>query len=251
MVTRALDVIISLAVLTLTVPVLLLAAAGIKLSSRGPVFYLSRRAGKGRKPFFMLKLRTMQVGADRGAAITVGGDARVTRVGRVLRGTKIDELPQFLNVLRGDMSIVGPRPEAFRIVEEYYTPADLRLLTVSPGITGPGQIYYYLHQESQLPPAGVDAETFYARGQLPQKLACDMHYVLHASTAYYLTMILVTAALVVCRMLRLKFPYEPPMDATFDLSPRTGRPRVIQELQIAAELPEPISGSDYLTGLRD
>jgi lipopolysaccharide/colanic/teichoic acid biosynthesis glycosyltransferase len=231
MVTRGVDVVLSLAVLILTLPLMLLAAAGIKLSSPGPVLYLSRRGGKGRRPFFMYKLRTMEVGADRGAAITVGGDARVTRFGKFLRDSKVDELPQFLNVLRGEMSIVGPRPESFRIVAEYYTPEDLRLLDVAPGITGPGQIYYYLHQESHRPPSGVDSETFYAHSQLPQKLACDMHYVIHASMAYYFKLILITAALVVCRVLRLNFAYEPPMDPSFDLSPRTRRPLLSQELQ--------------------
>jgi lipopolysaccharide/colanic/teichoic acid biosynthesis glycosyltransferase len=231
MVTRAVDIALSLAVLILTLPLMLLAAVGIKLSSPGPVLYLSRRAGKGRRPFFMYKLRTMEVGADTGAAVTVAGDARVTRFGRFLRDSKVDELPQFMNVLRGEMSIVGPRPESFRIVAEYYTPGDLRLLDVAPGVTGPGQIYYYLHQESQRPPSGVDPETFYAGSQLPQKLACDMYYVIHSSTAGYFKLILVTAALVVCRVFGLNLAYEPPMDASFDLSPRIRRPLLSQELQ--------------------
>jgi lipopolysaccharide/colanic/teichoic acid biosynthesis glycosyltransferase len=128
--------------LVLTSPVLGLAALAVKLEDRGPVLYKQTRVGKDGDDFELLKLRTMVVGAERmGAGFAVSeGDSRITRVGRVLRKLSLDELPQFWNVVRGDMSVVGPRP-TLRYQVEKYTAHQWRRLEVKPGITGWAQIH--------------------------------------------------------------------------------------------------------------
>lgn len=182
---RMLDVVGAALGLAVAAPVLAAAAVAIRSTSPGPVLYRARRAGVGGRPFLMLKLRTMVWNDGRSAAaITVGGDPRITRAGAFLRRTKIDELPQLVNVVVGDMSLVGPRPEDVGIVERHYAPELRRLLCVRPGITGPGQLHYYLHQAEEAPPPGMDPERFYVEHQLGPKLALDLHYVEHASLAY-------------------------------------------------------------------
>ncbi len=145
---RALDVALAGIGLAVTSPVLAAAALAIKLEDGGPVFYRQRRVGKGGAELELLKLRTMVVGAERlGAGFAVDeGDPRITRVGRFLRRLSIDELPQLWNVVRGDMSIVGPRPTLAYQVERY-TPRQRRRLDVKPGITGWAQI----HGRARLP----------------------------------------------------------------------------------------------------
>ena len=130
------------AVLILTSPVLALATLGIKLEDRGPVLYRQRRVGKDGVEFELLKLRTMVVGAERqGAGFAVDhGDPRITRIGRLLRRISVDELPQLWNVLRGEMSLIGPRP-TLRYQVERYTPRQARRLEVKPGLTGWAQIH--------------------------------------------------------------------------------------------------------------
>jgi lipopolysaccharide/colanic/teichoic acid biosynthesis glycosyltransferase len=140
-VSRAADVVVAGLALLLLAPVLALAAIAIKLDSRGPVIYRSRRAGRDGEPFDLLKLRTMHPGAD---PVGVGtpvleGDPRVTRVGRLLRRLSIDELPNLVNVLRGELAIVGPRPTLEAQVAQY-TPHQRRRLEVRPGITGWAQV---------------------------------------------------------------------------------------------------------------
>ena len=131
----------------------------VVLDSRGPVFYWGQRIGRGGKPFRMIKFRTMCMNADRmGSAVTAGCDPRVTRVGSVLRQWKLDEIPQFVNVLRGEMSLVGPRPESPCYVE-HYTVEQRRVLDVRPGITGATQIAYR-HEEKLLQNC-ADLETEY------------------------------------------------------------------------------------------
>ncbi|HEY2956415.1 MAG TPA: sugar transferase [Candidatus Eisenbacteria bacterium] len=143
---RALDVILASAALVVTAPIMLLAAIAIRLESRGPVLYRSTRIGRGGRPFTFLKLRSMVHGADRhrhrlshlnecdGPVFKISRDPRMTRVGRILRVTSIDEIPQFVNVLRGDMSLVGPRPPLPEEVAQY-EPWQLHRLDVRPGIT--------------------------------------------------------------------------------------------------------------------
>jgi lipopolysaccharide/colanic/teichoic acid biosynthesis glycosyltransferase len=139
--TRPLDIALALVLLVVTAPLLGLAALAIKLESRGPVFYRQRRVGKGGRPFELVKLRTMVPGAETmGAGIYVlEGDARITRIGRLLRRFSLDELPNLINVVRGELAIVGPRPTVQEQVDRY-TERQRRRLEVKPGITGWAQI---------------------------------------------------------------------------------------------------------------
>jgi lipopolysaccharide/colanic/teichoic acid biosynthesis glycosyltransferase len=140
-VNRALDVAIAGTGLVATAPLLVAAVIAIRLEDGGPALYRQRRVGKGGVDFELLKLRTMVVGAEgQGAGFAVDrGDSRITRVGRILRATSIDELPQLWNVLRGDMSIVGPRP-TLRYQVDRYTERQRRRLDVKPGVTGWAQV---------------------------------------------------------------------------------------------------------------
>jgi lipopolysaccharide/colanic/teichoic acid biosynthesis glycosyltransferase len=197
---RLFDVLFSLAVLALVSPILLAAAILVRLTSPGPVFYRAERVGLGMKPFRMFKFRSMVAGADRsGPGISVQDDPRVTRVGRFLRATKIDELPQFFNVLKGDMALVGPRPEAPRFVD-FYTPEQRTLLTVRPGITGPAQIEYTLRHQGELPKL-EGAEEVYIRQVLSEKLRWDLDYVRTRTFPGDLRILAKTAALVLARVL--------------------------------------------------
>jgi lipopolysaccharide/colanic/teichoic acid biosynthesis glycosyltransferase len=145
---RVRDVVGAALILLLTSPLLLLAALAVKLEDRGPVLYRQLRVGKDGSDFELLKLRTMVVGAEQlGAGYAVDrGDARITKVGRVLRRTSVDELPQLWNVVRGEMSLIGPRP-TLRYQVERYTPRQRRRLEVKPGITGWAQV----HGRAKLP----------------------------------------------------------------------------------------------------
>ncbi len=161
--------------LILLSPFFLLIAIWVKMSSEGPVFFLQERVGKSGKPFKIIKFRTMVKDApDLGPAITGGDDPRITPVGRFLRRYKLDELPQLINVLRGEMSLVGPRPEVPQYVdlsrEEWR-----QVLTVRPGITGVSQLAHI--DEEGLLSGQTQPEEFYRREVLPKKLALDMEYV--------------------------------------------------------------------------
>jgi lipopolysaccharide/colanic/teichoic acid biosynthesis glycosyltransferase len=138
---RFLDVLGASLLLLVSAPLLALAALAVKLEDLGPVLYRQRRVGKDGEDFELLKLRTMVVGAEKlGAGFAVDeGDARITRVGRVLRRLSLDELPQLWNIVRGDMSLIGPRP-TLRYQVERYTPRQRRRLEVKPGITGWAQV---------------------------------------------------------------------------------------------------------------
>ncbi len=171
---RAVDLICAALGLVVLSPILLGVALAIKLSSPGPVFYRATRVGRGGTPFRLYKFRSMVVDADRrGPAITAGGDPRVTPIGRWLRRTKVDELPQLLNVLAGEMSLVGPRPEDPRYVA-LYDDDQRRILTVRPGITSAASLAYR-HEEALL--SGPDWEQTYRTTIMPQKLAIDLAYV--------------------------------------------------------------------------
>lgn len=170
---RSLDIIASLCGLVLLGPLFLLVALLIKLDSPGPVFFRSQRVGQDGRPFRLVKFRTMVAGAARsGPGITAAGDSRVTAVGRLLRRTKLDELPQLVNVLRGEMSLVGPRPEDPRYVA-LYTPEQRRVLAARPGITSPASLAYR-HEEQLL--VGPDWETVYVQKVMPHKLQLELDY---------------------------------------------------------------------------
>jgi len=177
---RAFDILVSAVLLILLAPLLVVIGLLVRLDSRGPAFFRHRRMGRGGEPFGMYKFRTMVQGADRmGARLTLKRDLRITRIGQVLRWLKLDELPQLLNVLRGDMSLVGPRPEDPFFLR-FYGPADRKVLSVRPGILGPGQILG--RDEQELFPDNVaEPELFYAEHILPGKLAVDREYVERAS----------------------------------------------------------------------
>jgi len=175
---RAFDVTFSAGALVLTWPLILLGAAAVKLTSPGPVLYRARRAGLGGKPFEMFKLRTMRVGpAVPDRRIAAAEDNRVTTVGRVLRKFQIDELPQFWNVLRGEMSVVGPRPEDWDIVHQHYTPEQWRTLEVRPGIVSPADITWYPNLTyHDPPPPGVSVEDHYLSRHMSLQLAECLRY---------------------------------------------------------------------------
>ena len=175
MLSRALDIVVSATGLALSAPFILFGIVGIKLASPGPAFFRARRMGRSGRPFEMLKLRTMHVDDGRGAQITSANDARVFQFGRFLRASKIDELPQLWNVLTGEMSLVGPRPEAVGIVKQHYTDWMMETLAVRPGVTSPGAIFYYTRGEHLVDDA--DPEGSYARDLLPPKLAIERAYI--------------------------------------------------------------------------
>jgi len=210
---RSLDLWIAVSSLIVLSPVLGIAALLVKLTSRGPVLYRARRAGLEGEPFDVLKLRTMVEGADRQGTITVGGDHRVTALGRLLRRTKLDEVPQMWNILRGDMSLVGPRPESLGIVREHFTPEYLEALSVRPGLTCTGTLIYYVYQEDLKPPAGMGPEEFYVENLLAAKMDGDLHYVAHRSLAYDLRLLWQTAWVMSCKLVGLSPRWTPPPGA--------------------------------------
>ena len=183
MVKRLFDIVCAATALVVAAPLIALAAVGIKLTDRGggPVFYRARRVGYLGRQFTMYKLRTMRSGdsGDKGPVITGHGDERITLIGRFLRRSKIDELPQLFNVLRGDMAIVGPRPEDPAIVQQHYTSPDLETLGVRPGLASPGSLYQYMSGDAQL--HAEDPEAHYVEKLLKTKLALDRVYIKRAS----------------------------------------------------------------------
>lgn len=170
---RIFDIVASMVGLIVVSPLMLGIAIAIKTTSSGPVFYSSRRVGRHGRHFGILKFRTMVVDADKiGPRVTVCDDPRITRIGCLLRRTKLDELPQLINVLRGEMSLVGPRPEDPRYVA-LYTKEQRAVLNVAPGITSPASLRYC---DEQALLTGADWETLYVKEILPAKLAIDLEY---------------------------------------------------------------------------
>ncbi len=170
---RALDAVAASCGLVVLSPLLLTVALLVKLGSPGPVFFRGKRIGRKGELFRVYKFRTMVTdAARRGPGITAAGDPRVTRVGRFLRRTKLDEFPQLINVLRGDMSLVGPRPEDPRYVA-LYTAEQRRVLNVRPGITSPASVRFR-HEADML--QGEDWESIYREKVLPAKLQIELDY---------------------------------------------------------------------------
>ena len=192
---RAMDIVISAAALCVLWPVLLLIALAIVVDDPGPVFYRQVRVGRGGKPFRIFKFRTMVVDADKkGLSITVGRDSRITRVGAFLRKTKLDELAQLLNVLMGQMSFVGPRPEVPRYVE-LYTPYQRQVLLVRPGITDYASIAY--RNENDLLAGAKDPERMYIETVMPDKIELNMRYLREISPLADVRLILKTIIAVI------------------------------------------------------
>ena len=170
------DLVFSALLLVALSPLLLLTAIAVRLDSKGPALFRQTRVGKGGVNFDMYKFRTMSVETG-SEPVTLAGrrDNRVTRVGRFLRASKIDELPQITNVLKGEMTLIGPRAETPNFVT-HFTPAQREVLSVKPGLTGPGQIVYTTSQAERLEQA-EDPNRFYIETILPEKLAIDLEYI--------------------------------------------------------------------------
>jgi len=188
---RVLDFTVAALGLLLLAPLFVLIALAIKLDSPGSVFFAHARVGRYGRPFKVLKFRTMvQDAPKRGGAITAENDPRVTRVGKILRKTKLDELPQLWNVLKGEMSLVGPRPQVEQYVALWEPTLREKVLSVRPGITGLTQIRYR-HEETLLAQQ-PDPETYYREVLLPLKLQSDAEYVDRRTLLYDLSLILRT-----------------------------------------------------------
>ena len=179
---RAFDILVSVAGLIVLLPLLLLVATAIKLDSSGPVFFRQWRVGRKFRRFGIYKFRTMIDDAlDRGLPITVGRDSRITRVGKILRKTKIDELPQLLNVLKGDMSLVGPRPEVPRYVE-LFRPDYEHILKVRPGLTDLASLKY--SDEASILGQSANPERDYVARLLPDKIRLAKEYIQRSSLLF-------------------------------------------------------------------
>jgi lipopolysaccharide/colanic/teichoic acid biosynthesis glycosyltransferase len=184
---RILDIVVSSIGLICLLPLLLVVALLIKLDSTGPVFFRQTRMGRRFRPFQILKFRTMvQDSSTRGKSITVGDDPRITRVGLFLRKTKIDELPQLINVLRGEMTFVGPRPEVPQYVELFRQDYE-EILKIRPGITDLASIKY--RDEAKLLGQSQDPEEEYVTRVLPDKIRLGKEYIRCSSLAFDLRLI--------------------------------------------------------------
>lgn len=172
---RLFDIVASGCGLLVLSPLLIIVAIWIKLDSKGPVFFRQVRVGRYGKDFRIFKFRSMRVGSDKGSQITVGGhDSRITRSGYFIRKTKIDELPQLINVFVGDMSLVGPRPEVRHYVD-MWTPEQMHVLDVRPGITDPASIRY--RNENELLEKAADPEKEYVEVIMQDKIKLYLEYV--------------------------------------------------------------------------
>ncbi|MCG8578257.1 MAG: sugar transferase [Flavobacteriales bacterium] len=191
---RIFDLFSSLIVLLILFPFLLLIAILIVLDSRGGVFYGQIRVGKDGKEFKLLKFRSMRPNSDQKGELTIGNDMRVTRLGKVLRKYKLDELPQLLNIIGGQMSVVGPRPEVPRYVS-LYNEEQLKVLEVKPGLTDPASIKYLKEQE--ILGESEDPEKAYVEEVMPSKLLLNMEYIENRSFMYDLKLIFQTIGKIV------------------------------------------------------
>jgi EPS_sugtrans: exopolysaccharide biosynthesis polyprenyl glycosylphosphotransferase len=187
---RFLDFIFSLLGIILLFPVFLVLYFTVRLESKGGGFYKQLRVGRGGTDFYVYKFRSMRIGADKQGLITVGGrDSRITRIGHFIRKYKLDELPQLFNVLKGDMSIVGPRPEVRKYVE-LYTEEQWKVLSVRPGITDYASIEYV--DENTILGQAEDADKAYVEQILPDKICYNMKYIEHRSVREYFKIIFLT-----------------------------------------------------------
>lgn len=197
---RSFDLSLSLIGLILLSPIFFIVSILIKIDSPGPVFFKQKRMGKKFKSFYIYKFRSMiQNAPGKGPEVTVGGDSRITRTGVFLRKLKIDELPQLINVLKGDMSLVGPRPEMQKYVEMYKNDYE-EILSVRPGITDISSITF--RDEESVLRSKDDPEWYYQNVLLPEKIKLAQEYIKNATFFYDLKMIFMT-------LYRL-FNYEPP-----------------------------------------
>lgn len=184
---RIVDILSSAVGLLLLSPLLVIVALWIVVDDPGPVFYRQQRVGRDNRDFGLWKFRSMRVNADKGSLITVGDhDPRITRAGYYIRKYKLDELPQLINVLVGDMSLVGPRPEVRRYVDTY-TPEQMQVLSVRPGITDYASIEYI--DENVILAKAQDPDKVYIEQIIPAKIALNMRYIRHQTLGEYLKII--------------------------------------------------------------
>ena len=195
---RLFDLLVAAALLVLLAPLLLAVALAVRLDSPGPVLFRQQRVGREGKLFRIHKFRTMLVdAAQAGPAVTVGRDARITGVGHALRHYRLDELPQLLDVLLGDMSLVGPRPELPRFVAHYPPELRARVLAVRPGLTDPAALEHI--DEATLLARAADPEREYVEVILPRKLQRQAEYAAHATLATDVIVLLRTLRVIVAR----------------------------------------------------
>ena len=191
---RVLDVTAVVLALAVAVPVLLVAAGLVLITDGRPVLFSQNRLGEGGRPFRMYKLRTMRRSDDAGPGVTSVGDNRITPVGRILRAFSIDELPQLWHVVRGQMTLVGPRPESVELAARY--PQSCRfVLRARPGLTGPAQLAY--REGSITPPAASDPDEWYLSVLVPLRTEADLEYLLRPTLASTVRWLLVTVLAVV------------------------------------------------------
>jgi len=174
MVKRFFDIFFSLIVLIIMLPFFIFISIFIKLGYDGPVFYMQQRVGKNNRDFKLWKFRSMRTGSDKKGLITIGDDNRVTSTGRFLRKYKLDELPQLINIIGGDMSIVGPRPEVRKYVD-LYNQEQLRVLSVKPGLTDYASLEYF--NESEILGQYENADKAYIEIIMPAKLKLNLDYI--------------------------------------------------------------------------
>ena len=187
---RFFDILFSFLGILFLSPVFLFLYIAIRLESKGGGFYKQLCVGRGGTDFYVYKFRSMRIGADKQGLITVGGrDPRITRIGYFIRKYKLDELPQLFNVLKGDMSLVGPRPEVRKYVE-LYTEEQRRVLSVRPGITDYASIEYV--DENTILGQAEDADKAYVELILPDKIRYNMKYIGHQSVMEYFKIIFLT-----------------------------------------------------------
>lgn len=192
---RFCDIVLSCLGLLLLSPLFVVVAVWIVIDNPGPVFYRQMRVGKDGKDFGLLKFRSMRIGADKESLITIGEhDSRITRAGYYIRKYKLDELPQLWNVLTGDMSLVGPRPEVRRYVD-MYTDEQRQVLTVRPGITDYASIEYI--NENRILAQAEDPDRTYIEEILPAKIALNMRYIKHQTLGEYMKIIFLTLAKII------------------------------------------------------
>lgn len=223
---RMLDVTLAGMALIVVAPLLALLAIGIRLAAPGPIFYRAQRVGRDSRPFTMYKLRTMRIGDAATTVITAHGDPRIFPLGRLLRRLKLDELPQLVNILRGEMSVVGPRPEDPSMVKRFYAPFYYKSFDVLPGLTSPGSIYAYTHGEAQLDLG--DPERSYGEQLLPIKMALDLVYVPRAGVGYDIALICRTVWTLGTALLgRRSFPLPPELPEAQRILRREGDTRMM------------------------
>lgn len=192
---RFFDFVASLCGLLVLSPVFLIMAIWIKIDSKGPVFYRQVRVGRHNKDFKIFKFRSMRVGADKGSLVTIGGrDPRITRSGYFIRKYKLDEFPQLINVLLGQMSLVGPRPEVRHYVN-FWTEEQMHVLDVRPGITDPASIKF--RNENELMEKAENPEEYYINVIMQEKIKLYLEYVQNASFCYDIKLIFKTFKVII------------------------------------------------------